>query len=301
MALALHSTGVNPNGGIVKALLHSFKIGMPRAPWHVWFTAVSLGLLMASVNAYSDTYNFYFDKKKKGQEAEESESQKEEVVEKKEEEQKQVVNVPSGQTPIVIHNNNHVGNVTADQTAPVVTPPAPIVTPPPVEGPTLSSGTNLADSLERPSARSPWKISLSAMVVAEEMDRAYSSQGVLTSYNSMEPTVGGLVTLGYSFSRSVGVNLYGGLRVAESAQSDFHAGVDLEVLPFRIPISKDVDLFELGFLFGGSTAMAAYDNIGSLHIGVRTNINVASSFGLTAAARANLGYVMVEAGISARI
>jgi hypothetical protein len=150
---------------------------------------------------------------------------------------------------------------------------------------------------------------LTGMLFLQEYPRAHLSQGEKVIYKNLEPSWGGLVSVGYDFSRSFSVNLFGGLRVLEKTEKTyFHAGVDLELTPFRVPISSRHDLIELGIIFGGSTALAAKgkvpgvdDNWGTVHVGTRVGINITPEFGITAAARANLGHVMFEGGLTARL
>ena len=71
--------------------------------------------------------------------------------------------------------------------------------------------------------------------------------------------------------------------------------------PFRLPITDTYDLFQFGFLVGTSTLGGVDGNAGSVHVGARVDFNLGSQFGLTAATRANLGYVMFEAGIVTRL
>ncbi len=294
-----------------------------QIPWPAIFAVFVLGALGMSVSGYSETYNFYFEKKKP--DAEEAGPAAPPT---------QVVAPAAAPQPIVINNTNNVGTPTAVTTnntgvapiAPVapVAPVAPILAAPPAAIVVADPATT-RDVFQKAEARSPWHMGLTGMAFLQEYPKSYVSQGEKQSYKSLEPTWGGLVSLGYNFSKTVGINLYGGLRVADfqNKRTYAHLGADLELIPFRISISDRHDLFELGFLFGGSTALAARDNDaqlaqgtltpsqssiakgsgnwGTIHAGVRVNLNVTPEFGITTSARANLGYILFEGGLSARL
>lgn len=312
-----------------------------RIPWPAVVAVFMLGCLGMSIAGYTETYNFYFDKKK---------------TDEKEGEETQAIVAPvaptAAPTPIVINNNNtnNVGtpssvtsnNNTGVATGPTVLPAAVPASPAPVQAPApvvalpalvapspvvVTAPASTSGVFARPADISPWRMSLTGMAFLQEAPKAYVSSGEIQFYKKLEPTWGGLLSVGYNFSRSVSMNLYGGLRVADYAhkRTYAHLGADLEFMPFRIPISERHDLLQFGFLFGGSTAMAAgpkyigstsqsvtgqsrsayygsnTDNWGSLHAGVRLNINIAPEFGITTSARANLGYVLLEGGIVARL
>ncbi len=292
-----------------------------RLPWPALMVLFLLGALGMSVAGYSETYNFYFEKKK---------------TEGKDEEEAAPVVPPPAQvpTPIVINNNNtnNVGTpaaVTTNNNAGVASAPvgAPaslptLVSPAPAP---VGETSIVTAAFSRPPERSPWRMSLTGMAFFQEYPKSYLSNGEKKSSTAFDPTWGGLLSVGYNFSRFFAVNLYGGLRVADvdTKRVHTHLGADLEFMPFRIPVSERHDIFELGFLLGGSTALAAKnkntlttfdsagksvqissgesDNWGRLHVGVRVNINIVPEFGITTSARGNLGSVLIEGGIVARL
>ena len=183
-----------------------------RLSWSAIVTVFMLGVLGMSVAGYSETYNFYFEKKK---------------TEGKEEESAPVVPQapPAAAAPIVINNNNtnNVGtpsanttnNNTGVATGPTILPQATTT------GPTLVAPSTLvtteSGAFARPSERSPWRMAVTGMAFLQEYPKSYVSQGEKKSYKNLEPTWGGLLTVGYNFSRFFGVSVYGGLRVTDFA------------------------------------------------------------------------------------
>ncbi|MEK7691835.1 MAG: hypothetical protein AAB425_12545, partial [Bdellovibrionota bacterium] len=68
-----------------------------------------------------------------------------------------------------------------------------------------------------------------------------------------------------------------------------------------ISIWKLYDIIEIGFMAGGSTLARAKDNWGTLHVGTRLTFNFGSHFGITSSIRANMGYILGDAGLSFRM
>lgn len=287
-----------------------------RFPWHVVVALVFLLLMGFSLSAFADTYNFYFSKKNKHQQ----EASSDEDSEKKDEDQPppaaepkpapapaksdggQTITTAPGQNPIIVnnYNNNSVGNNTlglpsnADLATQVpMTPPpqhkAPEPTPlPPVSEPPPASDEHASLSttaFEPPHEKlSKWKLGV----------------GVVAFSNQSTPMAGEL-SLGVYFTRAVGLMAYGGAGYESSELRNGYMGLDLEIRPFRLSITDNYDLFQFGFLVGASTLGAVDGNPASAHVGARFDLNLGTRFAVTAATRANLGYVMFEAGIITRL
>lgn len=229
----------------------------------------------------------------------------------------QTLTIPAGQqAPIIINNTNNVG--VAPAPAPVA--PAPVAEPvkptTDVKGPSTNVEANLVlptkQELEAVAViprekRSPWKLATSAAVMFQDFHHNYSSSNYgaghyYQDFTTRDATYGGMVTLGYEFTKFLGISVYGGARYAPTNDRAYlHAGADLEFLPLRIPIRESWDLLQFGIIAGASTAFAANDNIGTFHGGARLNINFGRHFGVTSSVRANLGYVMVEGGLVTRL
>jgi len=268
--------------------------------WRTLVIASTLIYLMLSVAANADTYNFFFDgknKKKPGAAATTEDNQEESAEEakkedaKKEEEKKaeapattpqsqsnQVTVGTPPQQPIIINNNNTM-------TAPTAPAPLPAST-------TASS----EETVLYKEKISRWRLGVSTIYSGEDAVRA--SNGIVLGSGTM---YGGLVSLGFQMSRAFGLNLYGGAKLVEgSGTLKPHAGLDLELMTFNRS-RVDLNIIDVGLLVGGSTAAAAHGNIGSLHAGARVNINFNPSFGITAVARGNAGYYLLEAGFITRL
>lgn len=261
--------------------------------------------LILSVSAYSDTYNFYFDKKKNKKQVEETkpeeETASEETGEEKAENDGEIApsNADSkvyraGQVPIIINNTNtntvNPGNsVTPMEQA--VTPIAPVN---PVAELSSSATVEPVASQFKPSH---WRLGTSVV--------RYTPQNVYPLDSNAR--YGGLVSLAYDNHRGIALNLYSHLLLAGSGRKDtgdVHLGADLEILPIRsgmYSVGREYTVFELGPVIGASTLMAQGNNLVSLHVGGRMNWYFNETMGVTFVARANLGYVMFDSGILVRL
>ncbi len=110
---------------------------------------------------------------------------------------------------------------------------------------------------------------------------------------------GGGVSLSFLPSRHFGLTFFGGManRSSQAYGGSFYGGAELELLPFRLSLFGIEDFLELGVTSGASTISAATSNIGTIHLGVRTNFNFgADDFFLTAGGRGNYGYFLADLG-----
>ena len=244
---------------------------------------IGIGMMICflySISAFADTYNFYFPSQKQKNktatspvETTTNSSEEEQPAEEKsvatetenvapDKNTQQVKAVSNGQ-PITINNTNNI-------TVPVYTP---------VAQPENRTTETIS---KKHSSFPPWKFSLS------------------TIYQK-NPQWGALVGLGLGLGKMFGFNLYLGTEsISEFRAAHLMTGLDLEVIPLRIGFTDELRVWELGVLAGFSTSHRVDGNIGSLHGGVRTSLNLTESFGLTAAVRANLGYTQFETGIISR-
>lgn len=251
--------------------------------------AASLLLLCFSVTATCDTYNFYFEPKKKGQEpgAEAEQAAPQPAPPATPAQPAPQAPAPASSAPgtapqpIVIHNNNNFGSPVPPQAAP--------------SGPLTTVATESG-------GRSPFRLGIGALLSIEEFRVATVNQGRLDSYRRTSDIWGGLLTLGYDFTRGFRTSVFGGVRsMPYEKSSSFLAGLDLEFVPFRIAANERWDVFELGLLVGASTIASSRDGIGSLHGGARINVNMAERLGITLSGRANLGHITFEAGFITRL
>ncbi len=273
-----------------------------RYIWQLWVALVCLFIMGMSVSAYSDTYNFFFKKGKK-QESQKQSSEEEEEGGDGEESKPQVANSPAptaaqggqavtanGKSPIVINNYNQNNNG--------VPSPKPDIAQ--ASEPSLPEklSNQLHTFLTRPEReRSPWKLTLAVPVINGNRTYTYYNGQTETTGSYRSTHWGALVGLGYNFSQGLAANLYGGAGL----DYKWMAGLDLELIPFRIPVSETLNILELGFIVGGSTLAAAPGNIGSLHGGARISVNPSNQFGLTGSVRGNLGMWIAEVGLTTRI
>ncbi|MBI4403175.1 MAG: hypothetical protein HY537_03400 [Deltaproteobacteria bacterium] len=287
------------------------KMGARRQR-HAAGALLALFFLGISVSLMADTYNFYFSKPSKTNPTAKDENANE-TGEKPAEDSApaptQTQPAPkesaTGQTaPIVIHNVNNNNSPGSSLGMPTTSPAPAAGLSAPQAAPAVPAGNAVAATVVAPRAeRSPWKMALTGMMMLDNYEYQYSSpSGKDFTYSSKSTNWGGLVSVGYSFSRVVGLNLYGGARSRTPFKDTFHhLGLDLEIIPVRIPVAEDMDIFEFGILAGASNARAARENFASAHAGVRVNFNFAKQFGITASGRANLGYMLFEAGLTARL
>lgn len=277
--------------------MNTFK----RMSWPVGVMMATLLSLLLSVSAYADTYNFYF-KKKPGEGQEESAVSTSE--EKKPEQNTLAVPKSSGSDqPIVIHNINNVGRDSAQKEEPKPVAPAPIQNERNYESHSnYKADYRRLDLRERERKTSPWRFGVGAALVFQDVQKSYLSSGLVQTYNDMEGQFGGIFSLALALSDNMNLNSFGGGQYSDfENQVQFMYGGELEILPFRIPLKRGVDLVQFGFLGGISNLMTSPEHQHTVHAGAKLNINFGHSFGITATGRANLGYVMFDAGIITRL
>lgn len=230
----------------------------------------------------------------------------------------QTVTVPNTQQPIIINNTNNVG-YPGYPGYPMPTPSPevrvnPLTLDPPKSEPEpepeplrtrsydLETRTSAAilPSYQEPN-RSNWRMGLSGIMLIADAKKAYSSYGVLNTYDSSTQSWGGLVTLGWDVTKVIGFNFYGGA----SHNGDYnkltpHYGADIQIMPLKIP-ARNFDVLEFGFLAGASNILSNRDHVGAMHVGAKLNVNFGRDYGFTASTRANVGHYLFEAGFVARI
>ncbi len=297
--------------------------------------------LATSGTAYADNYNFFFTKPPKKnknhqpvisdedeaaseENAEESETPEEEKVERtpvvpppsaaQTSPNTQTVTIPNTQQPIIINNTNNVGYPSPYPSAGpgsemrvnplTLDPPSIKSEPAPLPSTTYDlesrSSAAVLPAYQEPN-RSNWRMGLSGIMLVSDAKKAYSSYGLLNTYDSSTNSWGGLVTLGWDVTKVIGFNFYGGA----SHNSDYdkltpHYGADLQIMPLKIP-AKNFDLVEFGFLVGASNILSNRDHVGAMHVGAKLNLNFGREYGFTASTRANIGHYLFEAGFVARI
>ena len=177
-------------------------------------------------------------------------------------------------------NTNNNDNTSQPQTTTSV--PGPVV----ATDPTPTTSTAVAITTKR--RRFPFYVGAAGLLMEDD--------------NRIGGTLawGGVFNVGIDISKALSANLYGGTRLLNTDRIKFHAGLDLEVMPFRIPVAEDWDFFKVGPMLGVSTAAASYDNIGSVHLGARATLQVTREIAFTAASRINLGMLAFEAGMVTR-
>lgn len=256
-----------------------------QKPWTRPTVALaSLLALGLSLAARADTYNFHFPSKGKpdADESTATQAAAAPTAPATPTVQSLSATLPTGSgagTPIVINNTNNVGYA-----------PAPVAAAP-VPAPVASQSVAVTAGEASPSSDAlRWHFGVTTIF-----------SNTPRKWGGRDNPVGGQVTLGYRFTRGIGLNFYGGLR--EISSSQWHLGADLEALPFRIHY-QGVDALELGFLVGLSNALgySAYgDPKIAPHAGLRANVNFGDRFGITASGRANPDYWMLEAGLITRL
>ncbi|OFZ18610.1 MAG: hypothetical protein A2X94_01580 [Bdellovibrionales bacterium GWB1_55_8] len=160
----------------------------------------------------------------------------------------------------------------------------------------------------------PFRLMVGAAAVTEQGTHTYiSGMGTTESYEDFgDMRFGGAASLALYLSRRSAVNFFGGMQqVTYSDTEDFYpttadqlrayAGVELELMPIHLSLFGVEDIFEAGILLGATTLRKAPGNIASAQAGVRLNFNFGNDWGLTAAGRANMGFIMAEAGLAFRI
>lgn len=154
----------------------------------------------------------------------------------------------------------------------------------------------------RPKGRG-FRLSLGGVMLQQSsQSQAASYYSTYYGTSSVPAQYGGMVSLGYHFTQSVGVTLFGGsLTSSADPFSQLFGGGELELLPIRLSVGRLEDLVELGGLVGLSTLSPADTNKFSGHVGARLNINLGREWAVTSVARLNLAYQMYEAGLVFRM
>jgi hypothetical protein len=267
-----------------------------RMSYTAWVLVISMGL---STGVFADTYNFNFSKPSKSKkgpqiEVEEDEESAEEKPKESAKEKKTEETVASDRAPIVIHNNNSIAM------PPTATPvEAPRVEPKPEpraeETSSALSSTEATVAIAESSSPSAWRLGLLSAV---SKDVGHNSGN---KYNLLPPApeLSFGVSLAYSITRALALNTYASFGEYHGNQK-LYGGAEIEFLPVRWQLSK-WDPITFGILFGGSTLAAAPGNLGTLHAGLRLNINPIKELGITGALRGNAGYMSVEFGVTVRL
>jgi len=271
-----------------------------------WQTCLVVGIfsLFTAKLSHADTYNFFFkDKAKKGKKLADAENPDVSVSSDGEEssrvkpraikpltspaEGEDVLEAapPTSQLPpIIINNTNHLQPL------------------PPVQAlQAENSAANIASDVETlispPKSKrpSPWRLGGSFNIYNQDPGRG------VDEYKS--ENFGGTLSLAHCKDRGIAFNFFAGGRGSKVYHNvQLHYGMDVELMPIRSHASEfEIPAFEAGVILGVSTLSAHPDNWFSGHTGFRTNFNFSDTFGITLMGRANLGYVMGEAGIMTRI
>ena len=156
-----------------------------------------------------------------------------------------------------------------------------------VEGTSVVKEKSLTEDDER-----QWRMIVSASQSGYDMGQAsqYSSPG-------------GMFSAAYYFEKQIGINLFGGFLPKE----EFFAGGELELIPLQLKVF-DLDRFiEAGLMLGAMSLGKTKTQDGTLHAGVRLNVNMGPRFGLSStlrtniSGRANTRYYMSQLGLSYRL
>ncbi len=275
-----------------------------RVPKSLYLVLSGLILLMMSVAAYADTYNFFFDKKKKGSEQAESEEGESSpapdaapvaplaapVVPQS---SQQTISTPSGQ-PLIINNTVSVPNTTSVPT----TNTSP--------GPYQQSGAPVLQA-EIPAvapvakARPTWRLGVSTVGTILSGKKGLSDSSDFDWEPNGSQSGGYLLSLGYRFEPSIGVNVYAG-RVTTGAALSSHVvgGADFEWMALRRN-AGDWDAVELGLLAGFSNFTGKMDRLEAMHVGARLNLNAGPHFSLSLAGKKGMNLAFAEVGISVNL
>lgn len=267
-----------------------------RMSYTAWVMAISMGL---SGGVFADTYNFNFSKPSKSKkgpqvEVEEDEETAEDKPREAVKEKKTEETVASDRAPIVIHNNN---SIAMPPTATPVEAPKAEAKPEPraVETSSALSSTEATVTIADSSSPSPWRLGLLSAVSKD----VGPNNGYQYNLLPPAPELSFGVSLAYAITRALALNTYASFGEYHGNQK-LYGGAEIEFLPVRWQLSK-WDPIAFGILFGGSTLAAAPGNLGTLHAGLRLNINPIKELGITGALRGNAGYMSVEFGVTVRL
>ncbi len=244
--------------------IQSGKTKWRRFPRTFYLMISGIMMLLTSVVAYGDEYNFFFDKPKAGG----SESSAPVQI-------PAPVVAPAKAGPIIINNNVSVPNTLTVPTAVAAATP------------TAAMAGAIAAEGSQADVRPKLRLGLSAIVVK------VPGSGELTAEN-FEKSAGLMVSLGYRMEPWFGVNGY--LGQAGSTGQRTLGGADLELLPIRY-----AGVLELGVLAGSSNFTGRIDRVDALHAGARLNLNAGEHFSISAAGRFGKEMSSAELGISVNI
>ncbi|OFZ83189.1 MAG: hypothetical protein A2583_01880 [Bdellovibrionales bacterium RIFOXYD1_FULL_53_11] len=245
---------------------------------------ITTGVLGVSWVAMGATYNFYFNNTEQGPNSTASPSLS-----------VSGDGMANGQKPTTLPN--------ASPTPTAEASPAPEAAKPQAAA-ADQAGASVAAAPEPPSGKH-WLIGAKMSLAFQTMGEKHadmSHEGPFANY-------GGVVGIGYQFTKDLGINAYGGgTRVNDAFpyrgtvhKPAFFAGGELEVMPVRISLGRFEDLLQFGAMIGASSFRRSEENIGSLHAGLRLNLNFGHGWGLSTAVRGNLGYLQSEAGLLIRL
>lgn len=285
-----------------------------RVPKSFYLVMSGLIMLMMSVAAYADTYNFFFDKKKKGSELSQEEGESSPAPETTQaapaptpaptsvvpQTSTQQITTPSGQ-PLIINNTVSVPNTT---TVPTTNTAPPAAYP---QGPVAGLHAEIPPPMPVvQKVRPAWRLGLSTIALktsaTSQSTDMYNWRSDMDWYGyeggSSSSAGGYLLSLGYRFEPSIGVNAYAG-KVATLGGSVI-GGADFEWLPLRRN-AGDWDALELGLLAGFSNFTGKIDRLEALHVGARLNLNAGPHFSLTLAGKGAKNMAMAELGVSVNL
>lgn len=116
---------------------------------------------------------------------------------------------------------------------------------------------------------------------------------------------GGLLAgLGFAVTETLRLSAFGGgaaLAPAGAEQPRAFGGGDVQILPLHLPLGSSRRMADLGLAVGFNTFHRVGSNPGSLHLGPTVSARVSEPCSLVSSVRANLGSVLVDAGLSIRL
>jgi len=110
---------------------------------------------------------------------------------------------------------------------------------------------------------------------------------------------GGSLSVGYGFTRDIGVRLTGGAYAFSNNNQDAKgfAALEAEIMPIHIGLFRAENALELGVIGGANIINSELGG----HGGVRANVNFSETFSLTAAVRVGKDFNTEEAGLAIRM